>query len=160
MYDKNLKSTALSNFAFSIRDQNARTFVMSYAVNDEGFVKTADQCPTDYQCFENAAKDKRLVVPPQGEKFKLCDALPKNECSGGFESTGITMFMKNEDGSSWQTNWVLDGKITETKGSEVKYVESALVSRLVYSARYSDGKTKSGSLVSGCGEYFFLADSC
>ena len=116
---------------------------MSYAVNDEGFVKTADQCPTDYQCFENAAKDKRLVVPPQGAKFSLCDALPKNECSGGYESTGITMFMKNEDGASWHADWVLDGEITEVDGGVVKYVEKAMVSRLTHSALYSDGKTKS-----------------
>ena len=79
-----------------------------------------------------------------GNKFSICDALPKNECSGGYESTGITMFMKNEDGASWHADWVLDGEITEVDGGVVKYVEKAMVSRLTHSALYSDGKTKSG----------------
>ena len=132
------------SFAFSFHEKKAGTFVMSYAVNDESFAKISDQCPKDFQCFENAAKDKRLVVPPQGAKFKLCDALPKNECSGGYESTGITMFMKSEVDTSWSANWVLDGEMTDLNAGVVKYIEKAQVARLSYSAVYSDGLVKSG----------------
>ena len=51
-----------------------------------------------------------MLFPPAGESFKLCDVLPKNECSGEALSTGITMFAKTPLGE-WTTRWVLDGDL-------------------------------------------------
>ena len=53
----------------------------------------------------------RVIVPPPGTKFRLCDVLPHNECSGDAYSTGITMLAKTTLGE-WTTHWVLDGNLT------------------------------------------------
>jgi hypothetical protein len=53
----------------------------------------------------------RVIVPPSGTKFRLCDVLPNNECFGDAYSTGITMLAKTTLGE-WTTHWVLDGDLT------------------------------------------------
>ncbi|MDD5941658.1 hypothetical protein [Fibrobacter sp.] len=103
-------------------------------------VLSAENCPKNSQCFENKAKNKRLVVPPLNEMFELCDAVPKSECTGSGKSSAITMFVKSSD-AKWNTGlgFILDGDlITEENGNEVK-LESVSLSRKNFSYKKIDG---------------------
>jgi hypothetical protein len=86
----------------------------------------------------------RVIVPPAGESFKLCDVLPKNECSGNAYSTGITMFAKTPLGE-WVTRWFLDGDLwAGKKGLDFK-IASATVSRTSYIYQNLDGTSVTGA---------------
>lgn len=130
----------LPNYSYSLYDANAKTYVMMYPVAGGEFLKTNDNCPKDYQCFENASTGKRLVVPPYGRKFDICDAVPKEECNPGFKSTGITM-MQKVDADTWNIISVLDGILTEHHDIEIL---SASVSKIGYIYTMLDGSTTSG----------------
>ena len=130
----------LPNYSYSLYDANAKTYVMMYPVAGGEFLKTNDNCPKDYQCFENASAGKRLVVPPYGRKFDICDAVPKEECNPGFKSTGITM-MQKVDAGTWNIISVLDGILTEHHDIEIL---SASVSKIGYIYTMQDGSTTSG----------------
>jgi len=85
---------------------------MEICIGDETFTMDRTYCPiTAYQCFVNSTQNMRVIVPPSGTKFRLCDVLPNNECSGDVYSTGITMLAKTTLGE-WTTHWVLDGDLT------------------------------------------------
>ena len=133
------------NYSYSVRDENTSTFVMTYAVEDD-FFKTTRNCPKSCQCFENSTKDKRLIVPPLGLAFKICDALPKNECTdaNNGKSSAITMFIKNPV-NEWISgdDMILDGKLTKMENNVEVEVSLIAVSRT--SARYV---TQDGSTVS------------
>ncbi|WP_406538187.1 hypothetical protein, partial [Fibrobacter sp.] len=73
----------LRNYKYTAADARTKTYVMTYSLGDEIFTMDRTYCPiTAYQCFVNTSKNMRVIVPPAGESFKLCDVLPKNECSG------------------------------------------------------------------------------
>ncbi len=133
----------LLNYSFSLYDQNAKTYVMTFVVNNENFEKTLLNCPKDYQCFENASANKRLIVPPRGAEFKICEALPANECSGNIKSSDITMMIKKSS-NSWTADWVLDGKLTKNENSMETDIVGVTVSRTGYVIRNLDGSTQSG----------------
>ena len=79
-----------------------------------------------------------MLFPSAGESFKLCDVLPKNECSGEALSTGIIMFAKTPLGE-WTTRWVLDGDLwAGAVGLDFK-IASATVSRRSYVYEKLDG---------------------
>lgn len=137
----------LSNYFYEIYDQNAKTYVTTYAVDDEGFAKTNVDCPKDYQCFENGSSNKRLIVPPRDSKFNVCEALPANECSGEIKSSGITMLLKVSP-ESWIINWVIDGDLTNTTNFGESKILSATVSRTNYSAKNLDGTIQNGKYTS------------
>ena len=132
--EKNTKNLVITSY--SVRDENTSTFVMTYAVEDD-FFKTTRNCPKSCQCFENSTKDKRLIVPPLEGSFKICDALPKNECTDADngKSSAITMFIKNVV-NEWNSggDMVLDGKITKMENGVEVEVSSISVSRT--NARY------------------------
>ncbi len=68
---------------------------MEICIGDETFTMDRTYCPiTAYQCFVNSTQNMRVIVSPSDTKFRLCDVLPKNECSGDAYSTGITMLAK------------------------------------------------------------------
>ena len=105
---------------------------MTYAVDDD-FVKVAENCPEFCQCFENNSKDKRIIIPPLNEKFELCDAVPKNECTDKGKSSAITMLVKSSN-KEWISNLdlILDGELTtEENGSDVK-LKSVKLSRRTF----------------------------
>lgn len=109
-------------------------------------VLSAENCPKNSQCFENKAKNKRLVVPPLNEKFELCDVFPKSECTGSGKSSAITMFVKSSD-AKWNTGlgFILDGDLTtEENGVEVK-LESVTLSRRKFPYKKSNGLSVSKS---------------
>ncbi|WP_143394544.1 hypothetical protein [Fibrobacter intestinalis] len=133
----------LLNHSFSFYDKDAATYVMTYAVDDENFEKTLLNCPKDYQCFENASANKRLIVPPRNSKFRICKALPANECSGEVKSSGITMMIKKSS-HSWTADWVLDGKLTKNENSVETDIAGVTVSRTGYVIRNLDGSTQNG----------------
>ena len=109
----------LRNYKYTAFDEKTKTYVMSYSLGNETFDKDNSYCPTAlYQCFVNTSKNMRVVVPPAGESFKLCDALPENECFGETRSTGITMFVKNPLGN-WTTRWVLDGELLTAENASI-----------------------------------------
>lgn len=130
----------LPNYSYSLYDANAKTYVMIYPVAGSEFLKTSENCPKDYQCFENASAGKRLIVPPFGKKFDICDAVPKDECNPGFKSTGITI-MQKVDAGTWNIISVLDGILTEHHDIEIL---SASVSKIGYIYTMQDGSTTSG----------------
>lgn len=109
-YDEDLGGVALSNYSYSFKDESAKTYVMTYAVNDEGFVKTDERCSKDFQCFENAAKDKRLIVTPYEVSFNHCQALLKDECSYDplSQLDGVMVSFKKDE--EW-TSYVLGGEV-------------------------------------------------
>ena len=128
--EKNTKDLTLNSY--SVRDKKANTFVMTYAVDDD-FVKVAENCPEFCQCFENNSKDKRIIIPPLNEKFELCDAVPKNECTDKGKSSAITMLVKSSN-KEWISNLdlILDGELTtEENGSDVK-LKSVKLSRRTF----------------------------
>ena len=128
----------LKNFTYEPYEANAHTYVMNYALGNNTFEKTDSNCPQDYQCFVNADGNMRVVVPPYGGKFNLCDILTSNECSGDVRSTGITMLAKTPLGE-WTTHWVLDGDLSAVvNGTEVPIV-SATVTRTAYSYMLANG---------------------
>ena len=100
----------LRNYKYTVTDADAKTYVMNYAIGDDSFAKESVDCPNDYQCFMNSDRTLRVIVPPAGEDFKLCDALPYGECFGEARSSGITIFKKVNPGE-WTTRWVLDGEL-------------------------------------------------
>jgi hypothetical protein len=85
----------------------------------------------------------KVIVPPQGEKFKLCDELPRNECSGDAYSTGITMLVKTSS-DEWTTRWVLDGNLYAVEKGREYQINSATVSRTGYNYENSDGSHVNG----------------
>lgn len=133
----------LKNFTYEPYEANAHSYVMNYALGNNTFEKIDSNCPQDYQCFVNADGNMRVVVPPYGGKFKLCDILTSNECSGDVHSTGITMLAKTPLGE-WTTRWVLDGDLSAVvNGAEVPIV-SATVTRTAYSYMLANGAIVSG----------------
>lgn len=96
----------LANNWFAIQDDKAKTYVMTYPVNDENFKKVSENCPQEFQCFENTAKNKRLVISPQGVRYRVKDVL--NRFSGYPETDGIMLAWLNEK-KIWEYD-VLDGK--------------------------------------------------
>ena len=110
----------LQNYRYRATDTQAKSYVMTYSLGDEIFTMDRTYCPiTSYQCFVNSTKNMRVIVPPSGTKFRLCDVLPNDECSGDAYSTGITMLAKTTLGE-WTTHWVLDGDLTAVeKGVEI-----------------------------------------
>lgn len=133
----------LLNYSFFFYDKDAKTYVMTYTVDDEGFEKTNENCPKDCQCFENASANKRLIVPPRGGMFDICDALSANECSGNVKSSGVTMMVK-ESSRSWTANWVLDGKLTKSENFMEMDIAGVTVSRTDYVIRNLDGSIQNG----------------
>lgn len=128
--EKNTKDLTLNSY--SVRDKNTNTFVMTYAV-DSVFAKVTENCPTSCKCFENSTKDKRIIIPPLNEKFELCDAVPKNECTDNGKSSAITMLVKSSN-KEWISNLdlILDGELTtEENGSDVK-LKSVKLSRRTF----------------------------
>ncbi len=102
----------LRNYRYTATDAHAKSYVMTYSLGDETFTMDRTYCPiTAYQCFVNSTQNMRVIVPPSGTKFRLCDVLPNNECFGDAYSTGITMLAKTTLGE-WTTHWVLDGDLT------------------------------------------------
>ena len=102
----------LHNYRYIATDAHAKSYVMTYSLGNETFERDYANCPiTAYQCFVNSTQNMRVIVPPPGTKFRLCDVLPHNECSGDAYSTGITMLAKTTLGE-WTTHWVLDGNLT------------------------------------------------
>ena len=129
----------LKNYKYIATDTHAKSYVMTYSLGDETFTLDGTYCPIRaYQCFVNTSKNMRVVVPPAGESFKLCDVLPKNECSGEALSTGITMFAKTPLGE-WTTRWVLDGDLWAGKEVLDFKIASATVSRRSYVYEKLDG---------------------
>ena len=106
--------------------------------------KMVTYSPANHQCFVNAAADKRLVVPPQGVSFNLCNAIPSGECYGEMKSSGITM-MKKSSAGSWEISWMLDGVLTgEQDGVEVECL-AAQVGRTSYAMIKKDGTVVTGN---------------
>ena len=138
-YDNDNKVWYLPNYRYFATDAHAKSYVMTYSLGDESFAMDRTYCPiTAYQCFVNTSKNMRVVVPPADESFKLCDVLPKNECSGEARSTGITMFAKTPLGE-WTTRWVLEGDLwAGAVGLDFK-IASATVSRRSYVYEKLDG---------------------
>ena len=129
----------LQNYKYTAFDKRTKTYVMTYSLDDETFDRDYANCPiTAYQCFVNTAKNMRVVVPPSGTPFKLCDVLPKEECSGEAYSTGITMFAKTLLGE-WTTRWVLDGDLWANENVFGFKIASATVSRTSYIYEKFDG---------------------
>ena len=129
----------LKNYRYMADDAHTKTYVMTYSLGDETFAMDRSYCPiTAYQCFVNTAKNMRVVVPPSGTPFKLCDVLPKNECSGDAYSTDITMFAKTPLGE-WTTRWVLDGDLWANENGFGFKIASATVSRTSYIYEKLDG---------------------
>ena len=60
----------------------------------------------DFQCFENTEKNKRLIVPPQGVKYKASSVL--ENFSGFPELDGIRLATRNKT-NVWEYE-VLDGQ--------------------------------------------------
>ena len=79
---------------------------MIYPVNGEDFTKVSDNCPENFQCFESIAKNKRLIVPPYGKKYKASSVLGR--FSGFPELNGIMLASRNEK-NIWEYD-VLDGE--------------------------------------------------
>lgn len=121
----------LQNYSYTAYDANAQTYVMNYALGNNMFEKTESNCPQGYQCFVNTYGNMRVVVPPYGGKFKLCDVVSNDECSGDARSTGITMLAKTSLGE-WTTHWVLDGELTAVENGVEFPIVSATVSRSYY----------------------------
>lgn len=118
MYNEKLNKIALSNYSYSFKDESAKTYVMTYAVNDEGFVKTDERCSKDFQCFENAAKDKRLIVAPYGKPFGHCNFLPKDECSYDQDLSFDGIMLAVKEGDGWYV-LPLGGQITERNDDDL-----------------------------------------
>lgn len=96
----------LPNHWFAIQDNMAKTYVMNYSVNGEVFSKTLTRCPENFQCFVNTGKDKRLIVPPQGAKYRASSVLER--FSGSSELDGIMLATRNKK-NVWEYD-VLDGQ--------------------------------------------------
>ena len=96
----------LPNHWFAIQDNKAKTYVMNYSVDGEVFSKTSTRCPEYFQCFVNTGKDKRLVVPPQGVKYRVSSVLER--FSGSPELDGIMLATRNKK-NVWEYD-VLDGQ--------------------------------------------------
>ena len=96
----------LLNNWFVIQDYQAKTYVMNYPINGEIFSKKTSRCPMDFQCFENTEKNKRLIVPPQGVKYKASSVL--ENFSGFPELDGIMLATRNKT-NVWEYE-VLDGQ--------------------------------------------------
>lgn len=96
----------LANNWFAIQDNDAKTYVMIYPVNGEDFTKTSENCPEGFQCFENIEKNKRLIIPPYGKKYKASSVLGR--FSGFPELNGIMLATRNEK-KIWEYD-VLDGE--------------------------------------------------
>ena len=133
----------LQNYKYTAIDVDAKTYVMNYALGEDSFAKESDYCPNDYQCFMNLDKTLRVVVPPAGEDFKLCDALPYGECFGDARSSGITMFKKMNLGK-WTTRWVLDGELYALENNKKVILSSATVTWSSFLYEKSDGLFLSG----------------
>ena len=70
---------------------------------------------------------------PLNEKFELCDAVPKNECTDNGKSSAITMLVKSSN-KEWISNLdlILDGELTtEENGIDVK-LKSVKLSRRTF----------------------------
>lgn len=131
-------NSSIVNYSYTAYEAGARTYVMNYALDNYTFEKTDSNCPQDYQCFVSEDGNMRVVVPPMGGKFNLCDILTSNECSGNVRSTGITMLAKTPLGE-WTTHWVLDGDLSAVvNGTEVPII-SATVTRTAYSYMLANG---------------------
>ena len=105
IFDMDQGGWVVQNHKYTAFDKHTKNYVMTYSLGDETFAMDRTYCPiTAYQCFVNTSKNMRVIVPPAGESFKLCDVLPKNECSGEAYSTGITMLAKTPL-SEWVTRW-------------------------------------------------------
>ena len=96
----------LLNNWFVIQDSQAKTYVMNYPINGEIFSKKTSRCPMDFQCFENTEKNKRLIVPPQGVKYKASSVL--ENFSGFPELDGIMLATRNKK-NVWEYE-ALDGQ--------------------------------------------------
>jgi len=144
IFDMDQGGWVVQNHKYTAFDKHTKTYVMTYSLGDETFAMDRTYCPiTAYQCFVNTSKNMRVIVPPAGESFKLCDVLPKNECSGEARSTGITMLAKTPLGE-WTTRWVLDGDLwAGKKGLDFK-IASATVSRTSYIYEKLDGTSVTG----------------
>ena len=134
---------SLQNYTYTAYDANAQTYVMNYALGNESFEKDGSECLSGYQCFTNPTKTLKVVVPPAGGKFKVCDVLGRDECSGDARSTGITMFAKTMLGE-WTTHWVLDGELTAVENGVEFPIVSATVARSYYIFTRPDGTAVSG----------------
>jgi hypothetical protein len=118
----------LNNYSYSILGNETKSYVMTYSLVNEPFSLFDFICPKESQCFINKGKNIRLIVPPYGGKFRLCDALAKDECYGGAQSTGITILTKTSPWE-WTARWVLDGNLyTVENGAEIQ-ISSATVSK-------------------------------
>lgn len=134
----------LTNYSYSLSDENAQTYVMTYALGEAIFEKDELNCKENYQCFVSMDKRLRLVVPPRNNKFKICEVIPDDECSGDASSSGITMFKNSENDGKWSSSWVLDGKLTcYDSGREIE-CKSVEVSKTHYAFARMDGSVVSG----------------
>ena len=145
-YDNNNEVWYLPNYRYSAFDSKTKTYVMTYSLGNETFDKDVAYCPilSYYQCFVNRAKNMRVVVPPAGTTFRLCDVLPTEECSGNVYSNGITMLAKTLYGE-WTTRWVLDGELYAIDNGVGFPIVSATVSRSHYIYEKSDGSVVNGN---------------
>lgn len=134
----------LTNYPYSLSDENALTYVMTYALGETSLERDELNCKENYQCFMSLNKRLRLVVPPRGEKFKICDVLPFDECSGDVFSNGITMFTNLENDGKWNSSWVLDGRLTCVEKGREEECESVKVSKTNYSFARKDGSVVNG----------------
>ena len=116
---------------------------MNYALGEASFAKESVDCLKGYQCFVNLDKTLRVVVPPAGENFKLCDALPYGECFGDARSSGITMLKKVNLGG-WTTRWVLDGELYALEKNKKVLLSSATVTWSSFLYEKENGTFMSG----------------
>lgn len=134
----------LQNYRYTATDVHANSYVMTYSLGNETFTMDRTYCPiTSYLCFVNSTKNMRVIVPPSGRRFKLCDVLPNNECSGEVYSTGVTMLAKTTLGE-WTTHWVLDGNLTAVEKGVEFPITAVTVSRTDYYYDLPNGSPVNG----------------
>ena len=115
------QSGKLNNYWYVIQDKEAQSYVMNYAVDDEGFSRNSTKCIAGFQCFRNAGDTKRLVVPTNGTKYEVAKVLG-NSYRGYAETDGILLAERAAD-DVWDYR-VLNGKTYGEK--RVKYLPSTM----------------------------------
>ena len=120
-YDLDERKYYLKLYWYAIQDEDAPSYVMNYAVDDEGFSRNSTKCIAGFQCFRNARDTKRLVVPTNGTKYEVAKVLG-NSYRGYAETDGILLAERAADGV-WDYR-VLNGKTYGEK--RVKYLPSTM----------------------------------
>ena len=120
-YDFKQQKYYLNTYRYTIQDKDAPSYVMNYAVDDEGFSRNTAKCIAGFQCFKNDGDTKRLVVPTNRTKYEVAKVLG-NRYRGYTETDGVLLAERAAD-DVWDYR-VLNGKTYGEK--RVKYLPSTM----------------------------------